>query len=887
MPEGISERQGAVAGEISLAALSLGGDGTARQAAGPQAGDYVFVPSASAAVDCDDCDDHHATHHCLECNLNLCGKCCDDHHRRKSTKQHTVAPLDSSSPKSAQTPTTVQRPDRAALRGGGASGPAAAFAFAPCAIATGAPGLLASSRQWGSNGSVGLPPCAEDAPRRKTKQDKVLAELAFSNPGVKAAVAAVPQSPASSSAGSASSPLTRAAAARSLPFRDNDNTESGGDTESDSDAGDGSTVVYTVGIPREARPLEKGEDVLVREMLEELPDSFVRRCNHDVEHQITCMFRKYKTAYAGNGQWKQFDVNEMPEIIAGGVTQNGKTMIKAVGIWAAWRLGAGHADATKIATILLSTGLQGTSSLCSKLTRAFNHFPPNLRPPIVFAGSAPFSNLEHRDNLRNCVAEGGCIVVNDTAARVQHAISAVSEARGWAQGKWPQVQIFMDEADAFYRNAPGSYIKLEHAVQGLLARIRPILRMSVSATLIPVFLHLKEKQHGVDVNSIIYTCPGKDYNGVQDFRALVDENGDNVFLNPGDLTKTNGYFNDKVAALYHTALATQKSLVLNITNPGVSTFNNVHDHAIQIQQAYDHVGCIVFVGKGIYYYPPKRERRDVEEFLKKEWTIGGVIQHVDDTDGLETPLVVIGYSQMFRGDSFRSDCRVPTHICCALGTAMSIEKMVQAMGRATYGDSKLEENGFTHVTVLTFANDYDTAKAYPVWLQEMNDKIKDGMTIQEALSPDALYTDQANLTLGQNRSIGQKRDHLFLETSFEEPKAGQEREGSVWRQQEILKDPMNKLVYDVASQHYQESLANFIEQMRAGEQSLDYGGTSEEFLDAINGIDGVSDAARDIRKVRAALQTLVRMGALKSSSQFGPVPRGAKARYFVPDDEVL
>ena len=515
------------------------------------------------------------------------------------------------------------------------------------------------------------------------------------------------------------------------------------------------------------------------------------------------MVRKYKTAYAGNGQWTQFDVNEMPEIIAGGVTQNGKTMIKAVGIWAAWRLGAGHADATKIATILLSTGVQGTSSLCSKLTRAFSQFPSNLRPPIVFAGSAPCSNLEHRNNLRNCVAEGGCIVVNDTAARVQHAISAVSEARGWAQGKWPQVQIFMDEADAFYRNAPGSYIKLELAVRELHARTRPILRMSVSATLIPVFLHLKEKKNGVDVNSIIYTCPGEEYNGVQDFRPLVDANGDNVFLNPGDLTKTNGYFNDKVAALYRKALSARRSLVLNITNPGVSTSNNVHDHAIQIQQDYDHVGCIVFVGKGISYYPPKRERRDVEAFCKKEWTIGKVMQHVDDTDGLETPLVVIGYSQMLRGDSFRSDCRVPTHICCALGTAMSIEKMVQAMGRATYGDSKLEENGFTHVTVLTFANDYDTAKAYPVWLQEMNDKIKDGMTIQDALSPDAIYTDQANLTLGQNRTIGQKRDQLFLETSFEEPTAGQEREGLVWRQNEILKDPMNKLVYDVATQLYQ------------------------------------------------------------------------------------
>ena len=36
--------------------------------------------------------------------------------------------------------------------------------------------------------------------------------------------------------------------------------------------------------------------------------------------------------------------------------------------------------------------------------------------------------------------------------------------------------------------------------------------------------------------------------------------------------------------------------------------------------------------------------------------------------------------------------------------------------------SKLEDNGFTHVTVLTFANDYDTARAYPIWLKEMEAK---------------------------------------------------------------------------------------------------------------------------------------------------------------------
>jgi len=143
-------------------------------------------------------------------------------------------------------------------------------------------------------------------------------------------------------------------------------------------------------------------------------------------------------------------------------------------------------------------------------------------------------------------------------------------------------------------------------------------------------------------------------------------------------------------------------------------------------------------------------------------------------------LVVIGYSQMIRGDSFRSNERVPTHICVNLGRQMSIEKMVQAMGRATYGKSKLQDNDFEYITVLTLASDYDTAQAYPVWLQEMSDKLADGMSIQNALSPQCSYTDKANVALGQSRTTGQKQDKLWLETSFSKPTPGQERDGLLW-----------------------------------------------------------------------------------------------------------
>ena len=285
---------------------------------------------------------------------------------------------------------------------------------------------------------------------------------------------------------------------------------------------------------------------------------------------------------------------------------------------------------------------------------------------------------------------------------------------------------------------------------------------------------------------------------------------------------------------------------------------DVHDHARKIQREFQHVGCIVFVGKGITYYPPKTARRSREEF-QKFWTIGDVIQHADEQDGLKMPLVIIGYTQMIRCDSFCSDERVLTDICVSLGLQMSIEKMVQAMGRATYGESKLQNNGFEHVTVLTLASDYNTAQAYPVWLQEMSDKLADGMSIQDAVSPMCFYTDKANVKLGQSRTTRQKKDKLYLETSFSKPALGQEREGLLWRRQDILKIPMNKLVYDVAVEHFKESVETFHNELFA---DAHVGGTSAEFLAALSCCEEVPDSAVSIKLVRAALQALVRNAAL-------------------------
>ena len=109
-----------------------------------------------------------------------------------------------------------------------------------------------------------------------------------------------------------------------------------------------------------------------------------------------------------------------------------------------------------------------------------------------------------------------------------------------------------------------------------------------------------------------------------------------------------------------------------------------------------------------------------------------------------------------------------------------------------------------------------------------------------------------------------------------------------WRRQQIIADPLHKHVYEVAKEFFCEDWKSFLQELTQGGDlnASDIGGTPEDYLDALRGRDGVPEAALDIKAVRAALQYLFRNGILKGTQQYERV-RGARARYFVPDSEVL
>eukprot|EP00968_Pinguiococcus_pyrenoidosus_P013619 scaffold1237_cov243-Pinguiococcus_pyrenoidosus.AAC.3 len=105
----------------------------------------------------------------------------------------------------------------------------------------------------------------------------------------------------------------------------------------------------------------------------------------------------------------------------------------------------------------------------------------------------------------------------------------------------------------------------------------------------------------------------------------------------------------------------------------------------------------------------------------------------DNTNGRCRPLAIFGYNMMIRGTSFRPQGQmgasvVPTHIVLQMGKMMSIEKMVQAFGRASYTNGP---NNDDSVTVLASKLDLDVARAYYVLMEGILEFLREGRTISE------------------------------------------------------------------------------------------------------------------------------------------------------------
>ena len=181
--------------------------------------------------------------------------------------------------------------------------------------------------------------------------------------------------------------------------------------------------------------------------------------------------------------------------------------------------------------------------------------------------------------------------------------------------------------------------------------------------------------------------------------------------------------------------------MLDATTSAVTAEGNIYQKATELLKKYPRAIAIVVSGGQIEWrteepHPKnKQDRRGwgARRYKGKDKMFGVILEEIDARYP-DRPVFVFGYSQLMRGISYRSTRRVPSHFVLLYGKSMSICRLVQAAGRA-HGDQArvLFDNGFKQVTFLTKAHDFDTIKNYPSFLEAIKDRMKGGMSLEDAL----------------------------------------------------------------------------------------------------------------------------------------------------------
>jgi hypothetical protein len=345
--------------------------------------------------------------------------------------------------------------------------------------------------------------------------------------------------------------------------------------------------------------------------------------------------------------------------------------------------------------------------------------------------------------------------------------------------------------------------------------------VSISATLLPVLLKMFKAQQEkkalettrhigegtlregedrarqqTDDSSPVYTfftkAPPSKYVGVlSEVWQPFKRGGKPVFLRPEEVKGTNlggildGHYRDphvqlrldgSVLALYADAAAMPYSLLLDITVSRVNVEGaSLRDKAQWLAEHFENLTVITVDGLLLRYKLPSQNwdaSSWVDGMKKREKTVEDLLNELEpQMNG--APVAIFGYSQMIRGDSFRSDWRVPTHILQQLSNAMSVDRLVQSAGRASFiGKELLDINALKtdggeagHVRVLLTDVDYLTVRAYVEFMNMLADEISKGKSVQELFDPSRVnrkYLGKFSILVAdcQRRRIGNRNENL-------------------------------------------------------------------------------------------------------------------------------
>lgn len=451
-------------------------------------------------------------------------------------------------------------------------------------------------------------------------------------------------------------------------------------------------------------------------------------------------------------------------VLAGGYPQSGKTIFKVIAAIANNHMG--------YPTVIVTKGVSEAIELTNKISSAIAR---DLCATIPVTYISNGRKTVDRDALDNILNESGVLVLAATHHQIQKASRLLRNQRGSMDNMTKFGYILInDEADDFIRT-PDEAQQMEKALKILMGDgtglngLRPTIQLSISATLVPIAFSLERKSR--EVFGLHLTKPSKEYVSLMDLEGFRDPiNRKILSLEANDLTRNNGYSNEYTKLFEKDAAEKCKTLYLDISSPRVYADNNIFDKANNAQETHPHICVLVYAGSGIKFRRPgdaqnewQTPRTIFKNGKERKKTIGEVINDldIDATVGLKTPIFIFGYTKMQRGCSFRSDNRVPTHILLFLGRCQSMEKMVQALGRAAFnGKSTLEKNGFKKVKVLTKAVDLKSAIRYNKFFIGLYKKlVYDGKSLQDCLKCNSLWKINEDFLLGEEitRPIGAKK----------------------------------------------------------------------------------------------------------------------------------
>ena len=359
-------------------------------------------------------------------------------------------------------------------------------------------------------------------------------------------------------------------------------------------------------------------------------------------------------------QWLTESV-AIPEMLAGGSTQMGKTMFVVIGVCVAKKLEA--------ASVVITHKISGRNSLANKIKQALQQLNKadrlgQLNPRCMAYAEKGKTEANRRDMLEN----NDCIVIADTA-------SQIAEARGSMYRILTELQhdgvdkgrfiVFKDEADSMLRT-DDRRLRLEESIDKLTPTTSSYhgsqLIINISATLMPVFLEMartKAKPRGpVFLTSVPEGFRTK-YSGVSQFSPLKsadaelhpDDDGNTlrdttiggdggdggsgsdgghgdggggdgssvvrsappvpdafparpVFLDPSLSRDPDSLgINKQVEAIFQDACRTdgarKKALLLDITLTRVYVAGSLFDKAEQMQAKYPSMHVVVYCGRGV------------------------------------------------------------------------------------------------------------------------------------------------------------------------------------------------------------------------------------------------------------------------------------------------